>query len=106
MNFTAVIDRTASFVARSANPPQFEDKIRENQRTDPKFSFLNPADPYHAYYRNRMEKVNRGEVDDEVVHGKEETTAEVVPEKEVDLGTEPPVPDFIMDATNISAIDL
>ena len=67
-----MIDRTAQFVARSANPPQFEDKIRENQRQDPKFSFLNPADPYHAYYRHRMEKVVRGEVDEEPVPGKSE----------------------------------
>ena len=103
---TAVIDRTASFVARSANPPQFEDKIRENQRQDPKFSFLNPADPYHAYYRHRMEKVVRGEVDDEVTQEKGEETKEVVPEKEVDLGVEPPHPQFILDAASISAIDL
>ena len=93
------------FVARSANPPQFEDKIRENQRQDPKFSFLNPADPYHAYYRHRMEKVIRGEVD-EVVPGKEEEPQEAAPEKEVDLGVEPPPPEFILDAANISAIDL
>ena len=63
---TAIIDRTALFVARSANPPQFEDKIRENQRQDPKFSFLNPADPYHAYYRHRMDKVVQGELDEDV----------------------------------------
>ncbi|OBZ75193.1 Splicing factor 3A subunit 1 [Grifola frondosa] len=76
----SVIDRTALFVARSANPPQFEDKIRENQRQDPKFAFLNPADPYHAYYRHRMDKVVRGELDDEVVPGKEDKAqAEHVP---------------------------
>ena len=102
-----MIDRTASFVARSANPPQFEDKIRENQRQDPKFSFLNPADPYHAYYRHRMEKVLRGELDDEVVVGKEEAPKdEIVPVKEVDLGLEPPVPEFILDVTNINPLDL
>ena len=60
----AVIDRTAAFVARSANPPQFEEKIRENQRQDPKFAFLNSADPYHAYYRHRMDKVVRGEIEE------------------------------------------
>lgn len=104
--FLAVIDRTAAFVARSANPPQFEDKIRENQRQDPKFSFLNPADPYHAYYRHRMEKVVRGEIDDEPVPGKVDETKEKVPEKEVDRGLEPPVPEFILDLTNISSVDM
>ena len=104
---TAVIDRTAQFVARSANPPQFEDKIRENQRQDPKLSFLNPADPYHAYYRHRMDKVLRGEVDEEVVQGKDVQTDGAVAEKrEVDLGEEPPIPEFILNIPNITAIDL
>ncbi|KAI0340612.1 hypothetical protein BDW22DRAFT_1360020 [Trametopsis cervina] len=103
----SVIDRTASFVARSANPPQFEDKIRENQRQDPKFSFLNPADPYHAYYRHRMEKVIRGEIDDEAAPEKEaQPKDEAAPVKEIDPGLEPPVPEFILDVTNINAIDL
>ncbi|KAJ3556642.1 hypothetical protein NM688_g1909 [Phlebia brevispora] len=52
-----------------------------------------------------MEKVVRGEVDDEVVHEKEETQ-EVQPEKEIDLGVEPPVPEFILDSANVNAIDL
>ncbi|KAH9951387.1 Pre-mRNA splicing factor PRP21 like protein-domain-containing protein [Amylocystis lapponica] len=104
----SVIDRTANFVARSANPPQFEDKIRENQRQDPKFSFLNPADPYHAYYRHRMDKVARGELDDEPAPGKEERaqSENIVEEREVDIGVEPPVPEFILTIPNISAIDL
>ncbi|OCH95633.1 hypothetical protein OBBRIDRAFT_816514 [Obba rivulosa] len=103
----SVIDRTAQFVARSANPPQFEDKIRENQRQDPKFSFLNPADPYHAYYRHRMEKVVRGEVDDEVVPAKEAKPEDPEPEKRVvDFGEEPPIPEFILNIPNITAIDL
>ncbi|PCH38337.1 hypothetical protein WOLCODRAFT_66080 [Wolfiporia cocos MD-104 SS10] len=103
----SVIDRTAAFVARSANPPQFEDKIRENQRQDPKFSFLNPADPYHAYYRHRMDKVVRGELDDEVAPGKDDTKTEgAVEEQKVDLGVEPPVPEFILNIANITAIDL
>ena len=108
MRFVAVIDRTATFVARSANPPQFEEKIRENQRQDPKFAFLNPADPYHAYYRHRMDKVNRGELEEEAAPAKEtgdkaETPVEAVP---VDMGEEPPIPEFILNIPNITAIDL
>ncbi|KZT65441.1 hypothetical protein DAEQUDRAFT_676757 [Daedalea quercina L-15889] len=103
----SVIDRTAAFVARSANPPQFEDKIRENQRQDPKFSFLNPADPYHAYYRHRMDKVMRGELDDEITTTKEEKKEDsAVPEQEIDRGVEPPVPEFILNIPNVTAIDL
>ncbi|KAI6039005.1 Pre-mRNA splicing factor PRP21 like protein-domain-containing protein [Pisolithus marmoratus] len=89
----SVIDRTALFVARSANPPMFEDKIRENQRQDPKFSFLNPADPYHAYYRHRMDRIAAGE------GGRGVTPLE-------DMGVEPPQPQFVLDIPNITPIDL
>ncbi|TFY66721.1 hypothetical protein EVG20_g4358, partial [Dentipellis fragilis] len=106
----SIVDRTAAFVARSANPPQFEDKIRENQRSDPKFSFLNPADPFHAYYRHRMEKVARGELDEEMAvkegEGEGKDKEEPVKAVEEDLGKEPPPPEFILKLPNISAIDL
>lgn len=104
-----MIDRTALFVARSANPPQFEDKIREGQRSDPKFSFLNPADPYHAYYRHRMDKVAQGDLGDEATpdkEGKGDGEGSAEPAEFVDIGLEPPPPEFIMDLPNISSIDL
>lgn len=55
-----------------------------------------------------MEKVVRGELDDEVVPGKDDKplTDEAPEVREVDLGVEPPVPEFILDIPNISAIDL
>lgn len=54
-----------------------------------------------------MEKVIRGELDDEPVPGKEEKKADgVAPEPEVDRGIEPPVPEFILNIPNITAIDL
>ncbi|KAJ8517550.1 hypothetical protein ONZ45_g5272 [Pleurotus djamor] len=103
----SVVDRTAQFVARSANPPQFEDKIREGQRSDPKFSFLNPADPYHAYYRHRIEKVMRGEALDDGPQEKVDKEATQGQQAEpIDFGVEPPAPEFVMDLPNISAIDL
>ncbi|KAG8714596.1 SF3a splicing factor complex subunit [Ceratobasidium sp. 394] len=52
-----IIDRTAAFIARSANPPQFEDRIRESQHNEANLSFLNSADPYHAYYRHRIQNI-------------------------------------------------
>ncbi|KAF8448033.1 Pre-mRNA splicing factor PRP21 like protein-domain-containing protein [Boletus edulis BED1] len=96
---------TALFVARSVNPPQFEDKIRENQRQDPKFSFLNPADPYHAYYRHRMDRISAGE-EVEVPQEKVMTGIEQAPVVQEDLGVEPPQPQFVMDMPSISPIDL
>ncbi|KAH7930849.1 hypothetical protein BV22DRAFT_1138400 [Leucogyrophana mollusca] len=103
----SVIDRTANFVTRSANPPQFEDKIRENQRQDPKFSFLNPADPYHAYYRHRMDKIAAGEEVEEAAPEKEKPDGtEATPVVQEDIGVEPPQPQFILDLPNVSPIDL
>ncbi|KAH8833617.1 Pre-mRNA splicing factor PRP21 like protein-domain-containing protein [Flagelloscypha sp. PMI_526] len=103
----AVIDKTATFIARSANPPQFEEKIRDGQRNDPKFSFLNPADPYHQYYRHKTERVMQGHTDesdqpkdDKVVGQKEAATPTV------DRGIEPPAPKFILDFPPLSPIDL
>ena len=104
---TAVVDRTASFVVKSADPIHFEERIRENQRQDPKFSFLHPTDPYHAYYRDRLEKVAKGDVDDEDVPKEGTGPADQPVEKPaVDMGKEPPVPLFILDWPNISAVDL
>lgn len=53
-----------------------------------------------------MEKVARGEVDDEQVVKEPGQEVEKVPEKEVDRGLEPPVPEFILVIPNISAVDL
>ena len=101
----AAIDRTALFVARSANPPQLEERVREGQKNDPKFSFLNPADPYHAYYQYRMAKVARGEVEDETVQKDRqgETDEKMEP---IDVGVEPPPAEFILELPSISSLDL
>ena len=107
--FTAVIDKTAGFVANSANPVQFEDKIRENQRHDPKFAFLNPADPYHAYYRHRIEKIMQGDAVEEGTPVKSRAQSMQVDEevsKPKSHGKEPPPPEFILDLPNITAVDL
>jgi len=56
-----------------------------------------------------MEKVARGEVDDEQVVEKDggaQEETEKAPEKEIDRGLEPPTPEFIFDEVNISAIDM
>lgn len=103
-----MIDRTAAFFAKSANPVQLEEKIRESQRNDPKFSFLNPADPYHAYYRNCRQRVAAGETLDSAVaaEGEDKADAPAAPQEPMDIGKEPPHPEFILDLPNISAVDL
>ncbi|CAE6520816.1 unnamed protein product [Rhizoctonia solani] len=100
-----IIDRTAAFVARSANPVQFEEKIRESQRNEPKFSFLNSADPYHAYYRHRIQKVEEGEEEPEAAPVKNDAPQETVAQIQAPP-KEPPPHEFVFDAPQVSAVDL
>lgn len=53
----SIIDKTAIHIAKSPLPQQLEDKIREHQKNDPKFSFLRDSDPFHRYYRYMIERV-------------------------------------------------
>lgn len=105
--FEAIIDRTAAFVARSANPTQFEDKIRESQRNEPKFSFLNSADPYHAYYRHRIQKVEEGEDEEAVATPKQDVPQAVIPMTILQAPPKEPLPyEFVFDTPQVSAVDL
>ena len=44
-----IVDKTAEYVAR--NSDSFERTVLEKHCGDPRFSFLNPWDQYHAYYQ-------------------------------------------------------
>lgn len=47
-----IVDKTSQFVAK--NGPEFERRIIQSNAGNPKFNFLNPSDPYHAYYQHRL----------------------------------------------------
>ena len=53
-----IVEKTASYVAR--NNPAFADRIRENEKTNPKFQFLNPSDAYFTYYEYRLVEARAG----------------------------------------------
>lgn len=53
-----VIEKTAGYVAR--NGPGFEDRIRESEKMDGKFSFINKDDPYYSYYSWRVAELQNG----------------------------------------------
>lgn len=55
---SAILEKTAGFVAR--NGIVFEDRIREKERNNPKFSFLSSDDPYNPYYLWRLSEVKEG----------------------------------------------
>ena len=52
-----IIEKLAAYVVK--NGPTFEDKILEKERHNPRFSFLYPNDPYHAYYQKRLEEYHK-----------------------------------------------
>ncbi|KAH9465207.1 hypothetical protein MJO28_006995 [Puccinia striiformis f. sp. tritici] len=56
----SIVDKTAAFIAKNQNPQLFEDKIRQREKTDSRFSFLNPDDAYNPYYRHRIEIIKNG----------------------------------------------
>lgn len=60
-----IVDKTANFVAR--NGPEFEARIRQNEQNNPKFNFLNPGDPYHAYYQHKVNECRSGKSGDKEV---------------------------------------
>jgi splicing factor 3A subunit 1 len=52
------VDKTATFVTR--NGPEFEERIRMNEISNPKFNFLASNDPYHAYYQHKLKELKEG----------------------------------------------
>ncbi|KAI0012043.1 Pre-mRNA splicing factor PRP21 like protein-domain-containing protein [Xylariaceae sp. FL0662B] len=100
--FRTILEKTAGFVAR--NGIAFEDRIREKEKHNPKFSFLSNADPYNPFYLWRLSEIKEGR-GTTIAAGRTGETATVVEEKP----TGPPKPpDFQFSARmpNISAQDL
>ncbi|XP_019717341.1 splicing factor 3A subunit 1 isoform X2 [Hippocampus comes] len=108
-----IVDKTASFVAR--NGPEFEARIRQNEINNPKFNFLNPNDPYHAYYRHKVTEFKEGkalEPSAAVPKVMQQTMQQTqqLPQKviqEAIIPKEPPPEfEFIADPPSIAAFDL
>ncbi|KAJ5613541.1 hypothetical protein N7528_007195 [Penicillium herquei] len=54
----AIVEKTAGYVSR--NGPVFEDRVREKEKNNPKFSFLNPGDAYAPFYQWRLSEISEG----------------------------------------------
>jgi len=99
----AIVEKTAGYVAR--NGPAFEDRIREKEKHNPKFSFLSAKDAYYPFYAWRLEEVREGRGTAVSAGRISEATPAQEPEKP--KGPAAP-PDFHFSARmpNISAQDL
>ncbi|KAJ3188838.1 splicing factor 3a, subunit 1 [Gaertneriomyces sp. JEL0708] len=100
-----IVDKTANFVAR--NGGQFEDRIRENEKHNPKFCFLNPSDPYRPYYDWKVTQAKEGTITEQ----KPEATKPLssAPTTSAPARKAPPAPasyQFTADLPHISAQDL
>ncbi|KAI9163620.1 Pre-mRNA-splicing factor sap114 [Paramyrothecium foliicola] len=73
-----ILEKTAGYVAR--NGAVFEDRIRDKESSNPKFSFLNETDAYHAYYQWRLTEIRAGR-GTAIAAGRAGETATPVPEK-------------------------
>ncbi|XP_057292699.1 splicing factor 3A subunit 1-like [Hydractinia symbiolongicarpus] len=108
-----IVDRTALFVAR--NGPEFEDRIRANEADNVKFNFLNPNDPYHAYYEYKLKDFRENDQEEPAPQEKEavkpaqqqtklKQSAQIV--ETIIPKDPPPVYEYMADPPTISAIDL
>jgi splicing factor 3A subunit 1 len=99
----AIVEKTAGYVAR--NGAVFEDRIRQKELNNPKFSFLASHDPYNPFYLWRLDEVKEGR--GTVVSAGRVGEEPVQKEPEKPKGPEPP-PEFHFSARmpNISASDL
>lgn len=58
--FLEIADKTAAFVSGSGTGAQLEERLRQSEKNNAKFSFLNPTDPFHAYYQFKVQEAKSG----------------------------------------------
>ncbi|KAI8627036.1 Pre-mRNA splicing factor PRP21 like protein-domain-containing protein [Xylariaceae sp. FL1651] len=56
--FRTILEKTAGFVAR--NGISFEERLRDKEKNNSKFSFLNNGDPYNPFYLWRLSEIKEG----------------------------------------------
>ena len=105
-----IVDKTAGFVANSKNGPEFEARIRDNEAKNPKFGFLTPGDPYHAYYVNKVKELRQLKEQGEDITVRPVTEVKEVSSSQGNLFKLPltPVPafEFSADPPSLQAMEL
>lgn len=106
LDIREIVEKTANYVSR--NGIGFEEKIREKEKNNAKFCFLNPADPYYKYYEFRLEECKKGKILPPVVREDSSKTGQNASKQIQDktLLLEPPKFYFSASLPAISATDL
>ncbi|KAL3993662.1 Pre-mRNA splicing factor PRP21 like family protein [Acanthocheilonema viteae] len=101
-----IVDKTAAFVAR--NGIDFENKIREKEAANSRFSFLSATDPYNAYYQHKVVEFREGKTTEPSVPRPQipEAVKEHVKQVEFVPRNPPPPFEFDADPATINAFDL
>jgi splicing factor 3A subunit 1 len=58
-----IADKTAAYVAGNNSGTlgaMLEERLRQSEKNNAKFCFLNPTDPYHAYYAFKVKEARAG----------------------------------------------
>ncbi|EFR02554.1 splicing factor 3 subunit 1 [Nannizzia gypsea CBS 118893] len=98
-----IVEKTAGFVARNGHV--FEDRVREKEKNNTKFCFLNPHDAYAPFYAWRLSEIKAGRGTD-VSAGRAGEAAPVKKEEETNAPKPPPEFQFSARMPNINALDL
>ncbi|GAA6060352.1 hypothetical protein JCM10212_004536 [Sporobolomyces blumeae] len=104
-----IVDKTAAFIAPKPNAAQLEERFRQREQTDARFAFLNPTNPYYAYYADRLAAFKAGEQPEGKADDKVDGVNGAADDAKEDDGrpTEPPALEFLVDnPPKISAVDL
>uniref|UniRef100_UPI00358F1148 splicing factor 3A subunit 1-like n=1 Tax=Myxine glutinosa TaxID=7769 RepID=UPI00358F1148 len=106
-----IVDKTASFVAR--NGPEFEARIRQNEINNSKFNFLTSNDPYHAYYRHKVNEFREGKAQEPSAAVPKVMQQQLVQKFQTQVVQDAVVPkepppdwEFMADPPSIAAFDL
>lgn len=89
------------------NGIEFENKIKEKEATNVRFNFLNPADPYHSYYKSKVLEYETGVPTVEVIAAKlPDAVREHIEKVEFVPKNPPKLSEFTADPSTINAFDL
>ncbi|KAF9091023.1 SF3a splicing factor complex subunit [Mortierella sp. GBA35] len=99
-----IADKTAAYVSGSDSGALLEERLRQKEKSNPKFCFLNTTDPYHAYYAFKIQEAKSGKAPRAAelkaeVEAKVEEAIKPPPE-------EPPALEFMTPMPSVSAQDL
>ena len=110
-SLVVVVDKTAAAVVKVGL--EFQERIRENASRDPKFSFVNPGDPYHKYYSYKVKELSEGvtylrpmEEEGGMGAGAATGAAEAAEEEQEAPPKEPEPFLFLLEAPPMAALDM